>query len=116
MYGGLCGKVKSLNNHKYAEKWSEQSSDWVKAEFLSPFPLEIIIDTDKVLVKIKAYLTKVKAIKYISEKREFGGWFYIDDYGNLIAFNHASRAIMLGSDEPTPTPKWEIYVLNPTYI
>ena len=30
--------------------------------------------------------------------------------------DHADRAIMLGSDEPTPFPKWEIYVLNPTYI
>ncbi len=116
VYGGLCGKVKSLNNHKYAEKWSDQSSDWVKVEFPITFPPGDYYRYRQGDCEDQSILDQSESYQIYLRKREFGGWFYIDDFGNLIAFNHADRAIMLGSDEPTPTPKWEIYVLNPTYI
>lgn len=119
VYGGLCGEVKSLNNHKFAEKWSEQSSNWVKAEFPITFPPGDYYKYMQGHCEDQSILEHSESYQMYLKKSEFTGWFYVEEYSeynDLIPFNHAEKAIMLGSDEPTPYPKWEIYVLNPTYI
>lgn len=114
VYGGLCGKVISLNNEVFAENWADLYPNWIKAEFPITFPPSDYYKYMENDCKDPSLLN-TRGYEMYLEKRDFGGWFYENDNGTLTAFNQADKAIMLGSEEPTQFPKWEIYVLNPSF-
>ena len=73
-----------------------------------PFHIEGTLRHRENIIKAQKCYGDIFHVKIVPTK-----WFYKDNGGNLIEFNQAEKAIMLGSDEPTSFPKWEIYVLNP---
>ena len=108
VYGGLCGELWAIDDNVSVQDLLEDPSlDWKRAAFPQTFPNE---------KQYSAYLasdcldTGLVDWETWNKFNQINSWFYFDG-DSLVPFTQAKVAILLGSHEPTPAPRWGVFVL-----
>jgi len=110
VYGGLCGELWAVNdNMSVRDLLDDPNLMWKKAMFPQTFPNAR---------QYEAYLAsncKDKSLVDWDTWHKFNqisSWFYHEE-DSLVPFKTADAAVLVGSNEPTPFPKWGVFVLSP---
>jgi len=110
VYGGVCGDLVSMNSLSDAQRLlNDPELEWVSGGFPSTFPRDDLYEKYR---DSDCQDPKIIDWQQWEKFNRIDSWFIIDNLEPIaIQSEDVEAAILLGSDQATPQPRWSVKFL-----